>query len=60
MYKAMIAIAAASIVVLAGCATQPGGAGASSDLPPAYTGTAPMPPIPEQPGSNRWGTRAPA
>lgn len=59
MYKVMIAIAAAFIVVLAGCASQPSGAGASS-LAPAPTGNAPMPPIPEQPGYNRWGTAAPA
>lgn len=60
MYKAMIAIAVASVVVLAGCATQPSGAGASSNVPPAYGGHAPTPPVPEQPGYNRWGTRAPA
>lgn len=57
MYKAMIAIAAASVVVVAGCATQPSGAGASNVTPPR-SGNAPMPVIGTEPPwatYNRWG-----
>lgn len=57
MYKVMIAIAAASIVALAGCASPPGAAGASSTTTPGGTWNSPFP---EQPGYNRWGTPAPA
>lgn len=56
MIKLMTAIAAAFVLVLAGCATQVGGAGATGVAPDnAWKG-----PYPEQPGYNRWGTRAPA
>lgn len=55
MYK-VSALAAAFILALAGCASQPGGVGSSRAAPAADTWNSP---IPEQPGYNRWRVPAP-
>ena len=55
MTKLLTAIAAAFLLVLAGCATQVGGAGGTGAVPDNQWNS----PYPEQPGYNRWGTRAP-
>lgn len=55
MLKLVNALAVAFAVVLAGCASQQAGAGASG-LNPAGTWKGPFP---EQPGYNRWNTPAP-
>lgn len=53
--KLITAVVAALLVVLAGCATQVGGAGGTGVAPDNPWNS----PYAEHPGDNRWGTRAP-
>ena len=55
MIKLVTAIAAAFLMVLAGCAGQVGGAGGTGIAPDTQWNS----PYPEQPGYNRWGRPAP-
>ena len=57
MYKAIVALTALFLVTLSGCADPSAVAVSGSTAAPTLERSSP---IPEQPGYNRWGTRAPA
>lgn len=52
MFKLMSTLVAASLFLLAGCATQGGGTGGSAAMPEAGRDS----PFPEYFGRDRWGT----